>query len=194
VKKSILIFVALIASVAPAFAESGAWSFDQSHSNISFSIQHMVISEVTGTFKDFNVALLSSKDDFSDAAISATIGVKSIDTRNEMRDNHLKTDDFFSAEKFPTIKFQSTSFEKVTEGHYRIKGNLTIRDSTKAVTIDAVLNGVIQSSKGARSGWKATLAINRFDYGLKWDRTIESGGLVAGSTVNLMFNLEFVKQ
>ena len=193
-KKSFVVFFALIVAALPAFAESGTWVLDQSHSNIGFSIQHMVISEVTGTFKDFNVSLSSAKDDFSDAVISATVGVKSIDTRNEMRDNHLKTDDFFNAEKFPTIKFESTSFEMVTEGHYRIKGNLTIRDSTKAVTIDAVLNGVIRSSKGARSGWKATLAINRFDYGLKWDRTIESGGLVAGSTVNLTFNLEFVKQ
>ena len=193
-KKSFVVFFALAVAAVSAFAESGTWSLDQSHSNISFSIQHMVISEVTGTFKDFNVSLLSSKDDFSDAAISATIGVKSIDTRNEMRDNHLKTDDFFNAEKFPTIKFQSTSLEKVSDGHYKIKGNLTIRDSTKAVTIDAVLNGVIKSSKGARSGWKATLAVNRFDYGLKWDRTIESGGLVAGSMVNLTFNLEFVKQ
>jgi len=154
----------------------------------------MVISEVAGTFKDFNISLVSSKDDFSDAAISATIAVKSIDTQNGMRDSHLKTDDFFNAEKFPTIKFQSTSFEKVGDGHYKIKGTLTIRDSTKEATIDAVLNGVIQSAKGMRSGWKATLAINRFDYGLKWDRTIETGGLVAGATVNLVFNLEFVKQ
>ncbi len=154
----------------------------------------MVISEVTGTFKDFNVSLLSSKDDFSDASITATIAVKSIDTQNEMRDGHLKTDDFFSAEKFPTIKFKSTSFEKVSDSHYKIKGNLTIRDTTKEVTIDAVLNGIIPSGKGMRSGWKATLAVNRFDYGLKWDRTIETGGLVAGATVNLVFNLEFVKQ
>jgi len=154
----------------------------------------MVISEVTGTFRDFNVSLRSSKDDFTDAAISATIAVKSIDTQNEMRDGHLKTDDFFNAEKFPTIKFQSTSVEKAGDGHFKIKGNLTIRDTTKEVTIDAVLNGTIPSGKGIRSGWKATLAINRFDYGLKWDRTIETGGLVAGATVNLIFNLEFVKQ
>ena len=188
-----IIFATLIAG-ATAFADSGSWSIDQAHSSVVFSVQHMVISEVAGTFKDFNISLVSSKDDFSDAAISATIAVKSIDTQNGMRDSHLKTDDFFNAEKFPTIKFQSTSFEKVGDGHYKIKGTLTIRDSTKEATIDAVLNGVIQSAKGMRSGWKATLAINRFDYGLKWDRTIETGGLVAGATVNLVFNLEFVKQ
>ncbi len=192
-KKYFLIVIASLLASAASLADSGNWVLDPAHSSIEFSVKHMVISEVTGTFKDFNVSLRSSKDDFSDAAISATIAVKSVDTRNEMRDGHLKTDDFFNAEKFPAIKFQSTSVEKSGDGHYTIKGNLTIRDSTKEVTIDAVLNGTIPSGKGKRSGWKATLAINRFDFGLKWDRTIETGGLVAGATVNLIFNLEFVK-
>lgn len=193
-KKSLFIIFATLIVAAAALADPGTWTLDQAHSSVVFNVQHMVISEVTGTFKDFNVSIRSSKDDFSDAGISATIAVKSIDTQNEMRDGHLKTDDFFNAEKFPTIKFQSTSFAKVGDGHFKIKGNLTIRDTTKEVTIDAVLNGIIPSGKGMRSGWKATLAVNRFDYGLKWDRTIETGGLVAGATVNLIFNLEFVKQ
>ena len=192
-KKYFLIVIASLLASAASLADSGNWVLDPAHSSIEFSVKHMVISEVTGTFKDFNVSLRSTKDDFSDAAISATIAVKSVDTQNEMRDGHLKTDDFFNAEKFPAIKFQSTSVEKSGDGHYTIKGNLTIRDSTKEVTIDAVLNGTIPSGKGKRSGWKATLAINRFDFGLKWDRTIETGGLVAGATVNLIFNLEFVK-
>ncbi|MGA7160741.1 MAG: YceI family protein [Bacteroidota bacterium] len=193
-KKIFFILGATLIAAAAAFADSANWSLDQAHSSITFSVQHMVISEVTGTFKDFNVTFVSSKADFTDAAISATIAVKSIDTGNERRDGHLKTDDFFNAEKFPEIKFRSTSFEKVSDHQYKIRGNLTIRDTTKEVTIDAVLNGIIPSGKGTRAGWKATLAINRFDYGLKWDRTIETGGLVAGATVNLVFNLEFVKQ
>ncbi len=187
------IFVSLFMTAA-VFADSGNWALDQAHSSVTFSVQHMVISEVNGMFKNFNVTLASAKDDFTDAAISATIAVNSIDTGNDRRDGHLKTDDFFNAEKFPAIKFQSTSLEKISEGHYKIKGYLTIRDTTKEVTIDAVLNGIIPSGKGLRAGWKATLAVNRFDYGLKWDRTIETGGLVAGATVNLVFNLEFVKQ
>jgi polyisoprenoid-binding protein YceI len=193
VKKYLITLFAALLAAASSFAQSGNWSLDHAHSSVVFSLKHMVISEVTGTFRDFNVSLRASKNDFSDAEISATIAVKSIDTQNEMRDGHLKTDDFFNAEKFPTIKFVSTSCEKAGDGHYRIKGYLTIRDSTKEVTIDAVLNGTIPSGSGIRSGWKATLAVNRFDYGLKWDRTIESGGLVAGATVNLVFNLEFVK-
>ena len=95
-----VIFAALLVTAA-AFADSGSWSIDQAHSSITFSVQHMVISEVTGTFRDFNITFVSSKDDFTDATISATIAVKSIDTGNDRRDGHLKTDDFFNAEKFP---------------------------------------------------------------------------------------------
>jgi polyisoprenoid-binding protein YceI len=163
------------------------------HSGVTFSIQHMVIAEVTGKFKEFNVTLSTAKEDFTNATIEATIDVNSIDTGNERRDSHLRTDDFFNAEKFPTIKFRSTSFEKVSDHSYKIKGLLTIRDTTKEVTIDASLNGVIKSGTGSRSGWKASLAINRFEYGLKWSKAIETGGLVVGDIVNITFNMEFVK-
>lgn len=153
----------------------------------------MLIAEVTGKFKEFNATLSTAKEDFTDATIEATIDVNSIDTGNERRDSHLRTDDFFSAERFPTMKFRSTSFEKVNDHSYKIKGLLTIRDTTKEVTIDASLNGVIKSGTGSRSGWKAALAINRFEYGLQWNKTIEAGGLVAGDSVHITFNIEFVK-
>jgi polyisoprenoid-binding protein YceI len=188
-------FAALITFIAlsRAIAAAPSWTLDQAHSNVTFSIHHMVISEVTGSFKDFAVNLHSAKEDFTDANIDATVNVNSINTENDRRDAHLRTDDFFNAEKFPTIKFKSTSFEKIGENHYAIKGLLTIRDTTKEVTIDAVLNGILSSSKGERAGWKGTLSINRFDYGLKWNQTIETGGLIAGATVNIIFNFEFVK-
>ncbi len=189
----LLLFVTLLIATA-AIAQSPSWSLDKPHSSVTFSVQHMVISEVTGTFKDFSIAFASSKDDFTDAVIDASIVVNSIDTGNERRDGHLKTDDFFNAEKFPTIKFHSTSVEKIKEGVYKIKGTLTMRDSTKDVAVDAVLNGVLSGDRDVRAGWKATFAVNRFDYGLKWDRTIETGGLVAGSTVTIVLNMEFVKQ
>ncbi len=192
-KKYISLLFAGLFFAAASTAQSSDWSLDKSHSGITFSVQHMLISEVTGIFKTFNVTLSSSKQDFSDAAIDAAIEVNSIDTRNERRDSHLRTDDFFNAEKFPTIKFRSTAFEKVNDRQYKIKGMLTIRDTTREVTIDASLNGVIASGSGSRSGWKATLAINRFEYGLQWNKTIEAGGLVAGETVNITFNMEFVK-
>jgi len=178
---------------AGANAASPAWTLDKAHSNIIFSVRHMVISEVTGTFKDFNVSLQSVKEDFGDAEINATINVNSINTENDRRDAHLKTDDFFNAEKYPTITFKSDSVEKIGEGHFVIKGLLTIRDSTHEVSIDAVHNGTLMSKNGERAGWKATLTINRFDYGLRWNQALEAGGLIAGSDVTIVFNLEFVR-
>ncbi len=186
-----LLFAAFLLASSPA--QSSGWGLDKMHSGITFSVQHMVIAEVTGKFKEFNLALSTTKEDFTDATVDAIIDVNSIDTGNERRDSHLRADDFFNAEKFPTIKFRSTSFVKVNDRSYKIKGFLTIRDTTKEVTIDASLNGVIKSGQGSRSGWKATLAINRFEYGLRWNKTIETGGLVAGETVNITFNMEFVK-
>jgi polyisoprenoid-binding protein YceI len=193
VKKYTFVLFAAFFFAAHSPAQSSGWNLDKAHSGITFSVHHMVIAEVTGMFKDFTVTLSSSKNDFTDAAIDAAIAVKSVDTGNERRDAHLRTDDFFNAEKFPTIKFRSTAFEKVNDRSYKVKGLLTLRDTTKEVTIDATLNGTIVTSRGTRTGWKATLAINRFDYGVKWNSTIETGGLVAGDTVAVTFNLEFVK-
>jgi polyisoprenoid-binding protein YceI len=153
----------------------------------------MVISEVTGYFKEYDIQVNAAKDDFTDATIAATLKVASINTDNERRDGHLKSDDFFSSEKFPDITFKSASVEKTGENIYKIHGNLTIRDVTKSVTFDAVHRGTIKTSRGTVSAWKATLEINRFDYNLKWNRTIETGGLVAGETVTITLNLELQK-
>ncbi len=189
--------VAVLFSVVAAstlMAQTTGWTFDKAHSSINFSIRHMVISEVTGNFKDFNILVNAAKDDFTDATIDATIKVASINTDNERRDGHLKSDDFFNAEKFPEIKFRTTSFEKVSDNKYKIKGDLTMRDVTKSVTFDGVYNGSIKGMRGTTiSSWKATISINRFDYGLKWNRTIETGGLIAGDMVNITINLELTK-
>ena len=179
-------------SIFSLSAQTKEWKLDRAHSSLAFTIKHMVISEVAGRFDDFDIKLTASKDDFTDASLEGTIKVNSIDTGNEGRDRHLKTDDFFNAEKFPEIKFKSTSVEKVDDKNYKITGELTIRDVTKKVTWDAVLNGTLASSRGTRAAWKVTLAINRFDYGLKWDRLTEAGGLVAGDIVTITILGEFV--
>ena len=184
----------MILSAVSLMAQKSGWTLDKAHSSIGFSVRHMVISEVTGNFKDFDISFTSTKDDNSDAAVDATIKVASINTDNERRDGHLKTDDFFNAEKFPQIKFKSTSFEKVGENKYIITGDLTIRDITKKVTFDAVYNGTIKAPWGATvSSWKATTSVNRFDFGLKWNKAIETGGLIAGDIVTITLNLELNK-
>jgi polyisoprenoid-binding protein YceI len=189
----LLLLMTLLISMS-ALAQKTAWKLDRSHSSVEFSIRHFVISEVTGRFKDFDISVNASKPDFTDAEIEATIKVTSINSDNEKRDGHLRTDDFFNAEKFPEIKFKSASFEKVGENKYKITGDLTIRDVTKKVTFDAIYNGSIKSPWGALvTSWKATIAVNRFDYGLKWNKTIEAGGLIAGDTVIITLNLELTK-
>ena len=175
-----------------AWSQSG-WKLDKNHSSIAFSVKHLVISTVTGNFKDFDITLTTAKDDFTDAAVQTTIKTASINTDNTARDNHLKSDDFFNAEKYPEINFKSTSFEKLSETKYKITGDLTIRDVTKNVTFDVVLNGTLKTTHGVLSAWKATTTINRFDYNLKWNKTIETGGLIVGQDVIITLNLELNK-
>jgi polyisoprenoid-binding protein YceI len=201
--KHVSAFVFLAASIAftqqsPNPAPSGqqqsiSWSVDKSHSSVSFTVAHLVFSEVSGRFRDFDISVNSQKDDFSDATFSAVLKVDSIDTGNSRRDRHLKADDFFNAAQFPEIKFQSTSFERSADNSYKINGNLTIRDSTKSVTFDAVLKGRIKGSQGTTVAWRATLKINRFDYNLKWNNSTDSGGLVVGEEVTITIVMELRK-
>jgi polyisoprenoid-binding protein YceI len=193
-KRLAVVVFFLVIGVASLTAQKSGWKLDKAHSAVTFSVRHLVISEVSGNFKDYDITFNSAKDDFSGASIDATIKVASINTDNDRRDGHLKSDDFFNAEKFPEIKFKSSSFEKVGENKYKITGDLMIRDVTKKVTFDATYNGSIKGMGGSIvTSWKTTLALNRFDYGLKWNRTIESGGLVVGDIVNITLNLELVK-
>jgi polyisoprenoid-binding protein YceI len=191
-KRLTVVFFAIFAVTAFVTAQS-EWKFDKVHSSVTFSVRHMVISNVSGNFKDFSVVLKSEKEDFSDATVEGTIQVASISTDNDTRDKHLKSDDFFNAEKFPEIKFKSTKFEKLGDNKYKITGDLTMRDVTKEVTFDAVLNGTLKTDKGWLSAWKATTTINRFDYNLKWSKTVETGGLIVGQDVTITLNLELNK-
>jgi polyisoprenoid-binding protein YceI len=192
-RKFIVLFAMLV--LGALNTASAQWMLDKSHTGVTFSVRHMVVSDVTGSFGDFDIALTSSKDDFSDAVVEATIKVASINTNNTQRDNHLKADDFFNAEKFPLVKFKSTSFTKVADGKYTIIGDLTIRDVTKSVTFDATLGGMVKAPWGVTiAGWKAIAVINRFDFNLKWNKAIETGGLIAGQDVTITLNMEFNKK
>ena len=174
-------------------AQATGWKLDKSHSKIGFTVKHMVISEVQGYFKDFDITINSSKDDFSDGQAEAVIKVATINTESEGRDKDLRSDNFFNVEQFPEIRFKSTKFEKLGDNIYKIYGDLTIRDITKQVVFDVVHNGTLKTSRGLMSAWKVTLSINRFDYGLKWNRLMETGGLVVGELVNITMTLELRK-
>lgn len=181
---------AVAAVAAPAASK---WTLDKAHSSVKFSVKHMVVSDVDGAFKSFDGTLENDKPDYSDGKISFTIDVSSLSTDNENRDKHLKSDDFFNAEKFPVIKFESTSFTPQGNNKYKLTGNLTIRDVTKPVTFDVTYGGSITSQGKTKIGFKATTTINRFDYNLKWDKATETGGMVVGKEVEITVKAEMNK-
>ena len=172
------------------------WTIDKAHTNVKFTVTHMVVSEVDGSFKVYDGTIEHTKPDFSDAKVNFTVDVNSVDTDNENRDKHLKSDDFFNAEKYPTMKFESTSMKSLGGNKYQLNGNLTIRDVTKPVTFDVTYGGRLDSQRGAKTGFKAKTTINRFDYNLKWDRATEAGSLVVSKDVDVTINTEWneVKQ
>ena len=188
------IILTLLLSTSVLFGQS-TWKADKVHSRVNFTVNHMVISEVTGRFNDFDATLVASKDDFSDAKIEATIKTGTIDTDNEGRDKHLRSDDFFNSEKFPNMTFKSTRIERTGNGTYKITGDLTIRDVTKPVVLETKFNGIVNDPWGnVRAGFKATTTIDRFEFGVKWNKTIESGGLIVGRNVDVTLLFEFNKQ
>ena len=169
------------------------WTLDKSHSNVRFTVTHMVVSETDGSFKIFDGSVEHTKADWSDAKINFTVDINSINTDNENRDKHLKADDFFNAEKFPTAKFVGKSFKPLGNNKYELVGDLTIRDVTKSIKFDVKFGGIAASTRGDKAGFKATTTINRFDYNLKWDRATEAGGLVVGKEVELTVLVELNK-
>ena len=194
-KKFTSVFLSLFIAAPYLYAQTTTWIADKAHSRVQFAVSHLVIAEVTGRFKDFDVTLEQTKEDFTDSKIKAVIKTASIDTDNEFRDKDLRSDNFLNAEKYPEMVFKSTSFEETGKDTYKINGDLTIRDITKSVVLDAKLRGTIKDPYGnTRGGFKATTSINRFEFGAKWNKTIEGGGLVAGETVEITLLMEFVKQ
>ena len=193
-KRSSALLAAVLLSVAFSTARAASWKMDKNHSQVKFSVAHLVISEVTGVFHDFDVTLTADKADFSDAKVEATIKTSSIDTGNPNRDKHLRSDDFLNAEKFPEIRFKSTGIEKTGDDAYKLKGDLTIRDTTRSVVLDTKFKGTISGMGGnLTAAFKATTTVDRFDYGVHWDRTIEAGGLVAGKDVEITLLMEFTQ-
>lgn len=171
------------------------WAIDPSHSEIQFKIKHLVISTVTGYFRSFNGQLSTSGEGFDNANVAFTADIDSIDTNNEHRDGHLKSDDFFSAEQFPQLTFESTSFTKKGEDTFELRGNLTIKGTTKEVVLSAELGGVAVDPYGnEKAGFELNGKINRKEFGLNWDAVTEAGGVVVSDEVRLHMNVQVNKQ
>jgi polyisoprenoid-binding protein YceI len=194
-RRTVLAALALVAAlVATRSAAETPWKMDKNHSSVTFSVAHLVISEVTGKFRDFEVSFVTNKDDFSDAKLSATIKVASINTENDRRDNHLRSGDFLDAEHFPDLIFASTSVSTTGDNSFDIAGDLTIRGTTKPIVLHAEYKGTIDMKGRTIIAFSAATEINRFDYGVKWDAKLETGGLVAGEKVRIAISYEGIKQ
>jgi polyisoprenoid-binding protein YceI len=186
-----------VATALAAGTSSAAttWSLDRSHSNVTFTVTHLVISEVEGRFTDFDVKLTQpNPDNFVGASVTADIKTASITTDNTDRDKHLRSNDFLNAEKYPSLTFKSTKFEKTGSDSYKIHGTLTIREVTKPVVLDARFTGSAKDPWGnTKAAFKATTTINRFDYGVQWDKAIETGGLVVDKNVGITLLMQLKK-
>lgn len=171
------------------------WKLDTNHSEVKFKVKHLVVSTVTGNFNTFSATVESNNDKFADAKISFEADVNSIDTKNENRDGHLKSPDFFDAASHPKITFTSKSFKQKKDDEYELVGDLTIRGTTKEVKLAVTYNGTVKGFGGSFdvAAFEITGKINRQDYGLKWSALTESGGVVVSDEVKFEILAEFIK-
>lgn len=171
------------------------YKIDAAHSEITFKVKHLMITNVTGNFTQFDATMESEAADFSDAKISFEADVNSVNTNNEQRDGHLKSDDFFAAEKFPKLTFVSKSFTKKSDDEYSLTGDLTIRDVTKTVDLTVEFGGNMVDPWGqAKAGFEINGKINRKEFGLGWGAVTEAGGVVVSDEVKLHLGVQMIKQ
>lgn len=170
------------------------WVIDPSHSEVHFKVKHLVITTVTGSFKQFSGSAQAG-DDFTNAAISFEADVASIDTNNEQRDGHLRSADFFETDKFPKLTFKSTSFTKKSDDAYELVGDLTIKDATQPVTLAVEYSGIAKDPYGnVKAGFELTGKLNRKDFGLTWNAITEAGGALVSEEVKIVASVQLVKQ
>lgn len=171
-----------------------AWSVDKSHSNVGFKVRHLGISNVSGKFHDYEVDLAFDPADLSTLEATATIQIASIDTENQKRDDHLRSEDFFAAEEYPAMTFTSKEVRSVDGNDFELVGDLTIRGVTKEVVLDGTMVGTAVMRGNEIAALEASTTINRMDYGLQWNKLTEAGGVVVSHDVEIILEIEAAKQ
>ncbi len=193
-----LVLVGTLAGFAsvdsPAASVPTVYEVDQTHSTVGFKVRHLGISTVTGTFADYDAQLRVDPADLSTMAVEATIRVESIDTGNERRDGHLRSEDFFEAETYPEMRFVSTGVTEVDGDAFKLAGDLTMHGVTRPVVLEGEVIGTAVGPGGKpRVGIEAGTTIDRRDFGLTWSRTTEAGGLLVGHDVRIFLEIEAVE-
>jgi polyisoprenoid-binding protein YceI len=184
--------LASVASAAPA-----KFDFDPAHTEVGFNVRH-IFSKVPGRFTEFSGVLMFDEKDFPASSVEFTIQSKSIDTNNDRRDNHLRSGDFFDVEKYPTLTFKSTRVTAPKNGRFTVEGDLTIRGVTRKVVLDAEFVGAGPfgmggQAMGYKAGFEATTTVNRKDFGIVWNKALDSGGTLLGDDVNIVLHVEAQK-
>ena len=173
---------------------TGDYQLDVAHTRLGFVARHAMVTKVRGSFKEFEGHAHLDAADPSKSSAEVTIQVASVDTGQEQRDAHLRNSDFFDAENYPTMTFNSTSAEKVDDNTYRLTGDLTVKDTTKPITIDFEFTGTAKDPYGnLRAGFEGQATINRKDWGLNWNAALETGGFLVSDKVVLEFDVSAVK-
>jgi polyisoprenoid-binding protein YceI len=193
--RNLKILTIMLVIISTSLFSQTTWSVDKAHTKVGFSVTYLVITDVEGYFKEYDAQITTSDDDFTKANIDFTVNVNSIFTDNDKRDTHLRSDDFFNAEKYPQMVFKGKSIKKIDDKNFKLTGDFTIRDVTKQVVLNVKYNGTVKDPWGnTKAGFKITGEIDRFDYNLKWNKSIETGSLVVGKEVELVINLQLVKK
>jgi polyisoprenoid-binding protein YceI len=186
-----LVGLAVVLAAQPLFAVK--FKVDHPHTNIGFSVKHMVIAKTTGTFTDFDATLEFDPSDMSSFTVTATIQAASIDTNNDQRDNHLRSADFLDAASHPTITFASSKLSMM-DGKHVLHGDLTIRGVTQAIEMPIEIVGPVMAMGNTVVGFAGSLTIDRHDYGVSWSRSLDNGGLVVADDVEIEVNGEFIME
>ncbi|MEO4004341.1 MULTISPECIES: YceI family protein [unclassified Flavobacterium] len=171
------------------------WAIDPTHSEIGFKVKHMMFTNVSGKFENYDASITTDGDTFENASISFSADVNSVDTRNADRDNHLKSADFFDAENHPKLTFKASSFTKVDDDTYELSGDLSLRGVTKFVKLPVEFSGLMKDPWGnTKAGLNISGKISRKDWGLNWNSALETGGVLVSDDVRLNIELQLVQQ
>ncbi len=174
-----------------AFGQVHEYEIDKAHSFVGFTIVHLAVAKVDGEFEDVSAEVSLDPADLTSLRIEAIMQVASINTKHEKRDGDLRGEDFFAVETYPEVRFKSTGVTDIAEdGSFKLHGDLTIKDVTKPIVLDAEMRGPVEAWGSERLGFSASTEIDRFDYGLKWNSLTEAGGLIASREVQLVIEVE----
>ena len=192
-RKTITLAALILVLGLGTVAAQGTYSIDTVHSSVGFKVRHLV-SKVTGAFTEFDGTIAADFGNLDASGVELVIKAASIDTMNEKRDGHLRSADFFDTDTYPEITFKSNKITKVDDDTYAVAGTLTMHGTSKQITLTVDYLGEMSAMGGVRAGYELSTTVNRKDYGISWNRALDSGGLVLGDDVEVTVNLEVIKQ